>query len=237
MMMNNRYELILSEEHDQESSILYAKDLITRRKVIIKAKPYQGQGASIEKEILQALVHEHLPDLLDIFVEDETEYLVLAYFEGKTLKDCIDQNLLTEKKVIDYFVQLSGVVAYLHEHDLGVVHRDITPRNIMVNERGHLKLIDFDASTCEAYSFKEEDMDATYGTIGYAAPENILYPEMSGYQSDVYGIGATLSACLKSISSLYSLELELIAKKGSAIQPNRRYKDIQQMKTDFELLV
>lgn len=235
MLMNNRYELIKTLE-GVSSQIFYAEDQVTRRQVIIKAKTYQGKGSSIEKEILQAVQHEHLLDLLDVFIEGETQYLVLSYFEGRTLAQYIADRNLTEETIVDYFGQLCGVVSYLHKHSMGIVHCDITPSNILINSRDHLKLIDFDASHCLSFC-KEEIGEYSYGTIGYAAPENILYPEISGYQCDLYGLGVCLKSCLKSIAPFYSLELALIAKKGSALHPKERYRGIDEMEQDIQLLL
>ncbi|MBN2897148.1 MAG: protein kinase [Clostridia bacterium] len=235
MKINNRYEMTAIGEENR-SKVRFGRDLVTKREIAVKTHRYQGVGATVEKEILQAVAHEHLPQLVDVFMLEDLEHLVTMKIEGITLSDRIKEGPLEEWELIAYLKQLCDAVAYLHTHPRGIVHGDIAPNNIMVNERHHLTLIDFGAGmfmdTCVSTM-----SDKRYGTVGYAAPENLLYPEMSGWQSDVYGIGAVLKRCMEKNPEIYSMELALICKKATAIKPKHRYSNVQQLKEDLELLV
>lgn len=233
-MSNNRYDYI-NETYDEGSSVLpKGIDKITNNTVVFKKRTYQGLGFSTEREILKLLQHENLPILLDTYTKDDEEVLVQLYFEGKTLKDLCHSKEISEDQVLNIFNQLCLVVEYLHTHPKGITHRDITPSNILVNERGHLLLIDFDVSSCDAFLNTSTDH---YGTIEYVAPETLLNTEMSGRLSDIYGIGACLRNCLNENQHILSLELNLIAKKAMALKPSDRYKNIKQMKEDLQLLL
>lgn len=237
MIVNNRYEVASEEDMKHDSKVIMAKDLITNRLVVLKKCAYQGLGLSIEKEILQKVSNEHLPFLIDQFTLEDVTYLVMNQIEGETLKALTETSVLDEGQLIDYIWQLCEVVSYLHEHPKGIVHGDITPQNIIVNSRRHLTLIDFGAALMMDDHSVDHDDYTSVGTVGYAAPENILYPEMSGWQSDLYGIGAILKQCLKHYNDIYSMELSIIAQKATAIKPEHRYRNIQQMKEDLQLLL
>lgn len=237
MIVNNRYEVTLEEAMIHESKVVMAKDIISKRPVVLKKWTYQGLGLSIEKEILQTVSNEHLPFLIDHFTLEGMEYLVMNQIEGETLRILMEENSFDEHQIIDYIWQLCEVVTYLHEHPKGIVHGDITPQNIIINSRGHLTLIDFGAALMMDHHSPSHDDYTSVGTVGYAAPENILYPEMSGWQSDLYGIGAIIKQCLKTYHDIYSMELTIIAEKATAIKPEHRYRNIQQMKEDLQLLL
>lgn len=239
MTYNNRYEytkdaMTKGASDEEEQSLLRGVDKITNNAVVFKKRRYQGLGFSTEREILKLLQHENLPTLIDAYTKTDEEVLVLLHFEGDTLSEVSHSKQIREAQLILIFNQLCNVVEYLHTHPKGIVHRDITPANIMVNDRGHVLLIDFDASTCDAFLNSTSEV---YGTIEYVAPETLLHTEMSGRLSDIYGIGACLWSCLKENKEIYSLELTLIAKKAMALIPADRYKNIKQLKEDLQLLL
>jgi serine/threonine-protein kinase len=237
VLLNNRYEVECEAVKVLESQVLWGQDIVTNRQVVIKSHKYQGGGMSIEKEILKLLNHEHLPILMDVFSIDDIEFIVLNRVEGQTLDLFIDQNPIDEQDLIYYMCQLCETLLYLHDHPRGIVHGDITPQNVLINDRGHVSLIDFGAGLMMDYDSVVEEDYISLGTIGYTAPEKILYPDMVGRQSDVYSVGTLIKYCLERAHRIYSLELTLIANKARAIQPDHRYKSIQQMKDDLQLLL
>ena len=118
----------------------------------------------------------------------EVSYIVMEYVPGGDLKLLIDERgVLTGGEI----GKLSGVAAGLaHAHERGVIHRDIKPHNILVDEYGSLKLTDFGIARA---------LDATYatrtgsylGTALYSAPEQLKGEKVTP-KSDVYSLGATL---------------------------------------------
>lgn len=232
-LLKERYEVTELIEGEHQSTLWRGKDRISNKEVVIKEQAYSGLGYSIEREILQRINHEHLPLLLDVILESDKEYIVLLGIQGRNLDQILEEGEIEEEDIVHMLWQLCEVVGYLHQSRFGIVHRDITPRNIILNERGHLTLIDFGASTCEDLLEYE---DKVQGTVGYSAPEAILYSETSGRQSDLYGIGAILWACIQKNPDIYSMELILIAKKAKAIHPKDRYGSIEILKRDVELL-
>jgi len=233
MNLTERYKELTPLKTSHQSEVLKGVDRITNQRVIVKSHRYHGIGYTIEREILQEVSHEHLSILLDVVRQEEGEFIVLKEVEGETLETLLESRKFSEYDVVEMLRQLCACVSYLHAHPKEIIHRDINPRNIMINARGHLVLIDFGISTWR----QRADVDnEVCGTIGYAPPEVILSTDANEKQRDLYGIGGTLKRCLEKNPQIYSMELTLIWKKAMAIHPKDRYQSIEQMKEDLQLL-
>ncbi|MCA9712507.1 MAG: serine/threonine protein kinase, partial [Myxococcales bacterium] len=141
-----------------------------------------------EREVttLAALDHPGIPRLVDRIVEDErTAGIVQARAPGRTMAQQIaDHEPLGPARFEQVLRQGLEILAYLHERVPPVLHRDINPRNVMIDDE-HTSLIDFGAVRVGG----KTDMTSV-GTFGYMAPEQIIgRPEPA---SDVYGLGMTL---------------------------------------------
>mmetsp|Transcript_39475 Transcript_39475/g.39025 ORF Transcript_39475/g.39025 Transcript_39475/m.39025 type:complete len:203 (-) Transcript_39475:57-665(-) len=128
-------------------------------------------------------------------------YLIMEYFEGKSLNEFIDQKgVLNEKENRFIFSQILSAVHTLHE--LGIAHRDIKPENILINEDLKVKLIDFNISKLfkpkSAQDFNPKFKSTFYTQISsplYAAPElqnSVGYTE----SVDIWGLGIVLFTLL-----------------------------------------
>lgn len=125
----------------------------------------------------------------DVFEENGTAYIVMEYIEGITLKQLIsDEGVLSFDEMITLF---KPVLLDLHEvHKKGLIHRDISPDNLIVGMDNHLHLIDFGAA-----SFKNPNESKTMTVIlksGYAPPEQYISDGRIGAWTDVYALCATM---------------------------------------------
>jgi CHASE2 domain-containing sensor protein/tRNA A-37 threonylcarbamoyl transferase component Bud32 len=144
-----------------------------------------------EAEILELLgKHQHIPELLAYFEENEEFYLVQEYIAGHTLNEELPpvQAVQNEAFVIDMLKGVLEILIFLHEH--GIIHRDIKPTNIIRRSQDHrLVLIDFGAVKLMQPPNSEATDLATVaiGTRGYTPPEQFAgYPRLS---SDIYALG------------------------------------------------
>ena len=141
----------------------------------------------IEKEarILRMLAdHAGVPEVHEVIEVQQKRALIQEFVEGKTLYEVI-QRELEEKEVESVIIQLIDIVA--HAHDLGIIHRDIKPGNIMVRPDGTIKLLDFGA----AKELKEKEMSGTVtGSRPYMSPEQIM--GKSQRRSDVWALGVVM---------------------------------------------
>ncbi|MEA1946641.1 MAG: protein kinase [Thermodesulfobacteriota bacterium] len=144
-------------------------------------------NAKIEKEarILKKLAgHAGVPEVREVIEEKKKIALIQEFVFGKTLFEVIEREL-EEKEVESVMIQLIDVVAYAH--DIGIIHRDIKPGNIMVKPDGAIKLLDFGA----AKELKEKEMSNTVtGSRPFMSPEQIM--GKSQKRSDVWALGVVM---------------------------------------------
>jgi CheY-like chemotaxis protein len=144
-------------------------------------------NAKIEKEahILRRLAgQEGVPKVYEMIEIKSKSVLIQEFILGKTLYEVIEREL-EEKEVESVVIQLIDVVA--HAHDIGIIHRDIKPGNVMVRPDGTIKLLDYGA----AKELKEKEMSATVtGSRPYMAPEQIM--GKSQRRSDVWALGVVM---------------------------------------------
>jgi predicted Ser/Thr protein kinase/ribosomal protein L40E len=144
-----------------------------------------------EVEILEKLSHPNLPQVIDFFKEQGRSYLVMEFIWGESLEKRLEgaQSPLMERQVLQWAVQICGVLDYLHTRRPPIIFRDLKPSNIMVNNAGAIKLVDFGI----ARTYKENKLQDTIalGSENYAAPEQWGQAQTDA-RSDLYGLGATM---------------------------------------------
>ena len=146
-----------------------------------------------ESLLLSTLDHASIPTIYDYFF-DEAEhrfYLVMKYIPGGDLATRLRTSVegrLEENVVLDWAIQLTDVLEYLHRHDPPIVYRDLKPANVMVDSKtGRVMLIDFGIAR---WVQGEQKGVTAVGTMGYAPPE--LFGGNVDPRSDIYSLGATL---------------------------------------------
>jgi eukaryotic-like serine/threonine-protein kinase len=180
------------------SRVYLARDGVLDRPVAIKTlKPGYGEtdiGARFRREGRTAARLSH-PNIVQVYDagEDELEgrevsYIVMEYLPGGDLKNLIDaRGTLSGAEL----AALSGVAAGLaHAHGRGVIHRDIKPHNVLLDETGEPKLADF--GIARALDATHATRTGSYlGTALYSAPEQLQGAKVTP-ESDIYSLGVTL---------------------------------------------
>jgi outer membrane protein assembly factor BamB/tRNA A-37 threonylcarbamoyl transferase component Bud32 len=142
-----------------------------------------------ETNILATLNHPGIVQVYDCFTQGNRSYLVLEYVRGKDLEAILEQTrgFLPEEKVVSWAIQICEVLSYLHSHEpRPIVFRDIKPSNVMLDDFGRIKLIDFGI----AKMFQSGKRGTMIGTEGYSPPEQ--YQGMADPRVDIYALGATI---------------------------------------------
>ncbi|MCC7528155.1 MAG: serine/threonine protein kinase [Candidatus Melainabacteria bacterium] len=140
-----------------------------------------------EALLLKSLNHRQIVRVVDAFIEDLRGYLVIEHVDGTSLRDVVKQDgPLKEPLAIELAAQMCSILEYLHGHAPQVVHRDFTPDNLIIDEKGMLKLIDFNLAKVPNLN----DTSLSVGKPSYMAPEQVRgRPEPA---SDFYSMGALL---------------------------------------------
>ncbi len=165
-----------------------------------------------------------------LFITDNNVcFLVKEYIDGKTLKERVEDNVLSDHEIIDIISKLSVDIAKLHSLNPPIILRDIKPENI-VDSDGEYILIDFDAS--REYD-EAVNSDTEYvGTRATAAPEQFGYSQTDA-RTDVYAIGM-LMLYMKTGSFNreipVSSKLDKVIKKCIEFSPSERYSSIAELK-------
>ncbi len=148
--------------------------------------------ARFEREalLLASLRHPNIVDLFDVGRRGALPYLVMALVEGVPLSTFVTDRggTLRGGELLDVAKQVCAGLAFIHGHKL--VHRDIKPTNILVDDHGHCTILDLGV----ARDLREPLFTApgmTIGTPHYMAPEQIGGPTVD-HRADIYGLGALL---------------------------------------------
>ncbi len=181
------------------ASVYLAFDDVTGTQVAIKIlHPHLRSDEMVvqrfRREIAAArrIAHENVIAIFDLLTTDDAVALVLEYHAGADLKRIVRRNgPLPNDQVLSVARQVLAGLGAAHAH--GVVHRDLKPQNILVDDGGRVKLTDFGlARVDDMVGLTTHTM--TLGTPEYMAPELLLSPLADG-RADIYSLGVTLFEC------------------------------------------
>ncbi|MCS7265723.1 MAG: protein kinase [Armatimonadetes bacterium] len=176
-------------------AVYLATDLRLNAKVAVKenldASAESQQQFSTEASILAKLKHPNLPRVLDFFVAEGRQYLVMDYIAGESLEDLVrKRGPLPPQEAIKWVEQIMEAVGYLHSQNPPIIHRDIKPANIKLGSDGRAYLVDFGiAKVLKAGSRTQAGARAI--TPGYSPPEQ-YGTAPTDQRSDIYALGATI---------------------------------------------
>jgi len=143
-----------------------------------------------EAQIIARLEHLHIVALYDYWREPNNAFLVMRWLRGGSLYSSIKQkgawSLQATARLLD---QIASALAVAHRH--GVIHRDLTPANILLDEEENAYLADFGIAKDIVESNAEEADDHLYGSPAYMAPERIMRDQPVP-QTDIYSLGIVL---------------------------------------------
>jgi len=142
-----------------------------------------------EAQAASSLDHPHICTIYEINeTEDGQTFIVMAYYEGETLKIRILRQLLKLDEAITIALQLIDGLSEAHEK--GIVHRDIKSENIIVTPKGHVRIMDFGLAKLSGRT-KLTKTGATLGTVAYMSPEQAKGSEVD-HRSDIWSVGVVL---------------------------------------------
>jgi serine/threonine protein kinase/tetratricopeptide (TPR) repeat protein len=242
-----------------------AEDTKLERTVAIKFLPRHIAGNTEERERFKieakaaaSLSHSNVGHIYAIEEVDSDMFIVMEYIDGQELKEKIQSGPLPLDKAIDIAIRIGEGLQAAHEKD--IVHRDIKSSNIMMTEKGQVKIMDFGLAKVRGVA-KVTKEGTTLGTITYMSPEQargeqvdhrtdiwslgvIIYEMVSGQlpfkgdyeQAVIYSIFNEEPKPLSGLRSGVPKELERIVTKALAKKQNERYQHVDEMLVDLKSL-
>jgi serine/threonine-protein kinase len=202
--LSNRYRLDARIGTGGMSTVFRAFDTVLERQVAVKLmhRDIAGDSDQLERFRREAravarLNHPHIVQVIDAGEEGDPDrpeagwapFIVFEYVEGETLKDRIRRlGRLRVDEAVAYAIEIARALGAAH--DRGIVHRDVKPQNVLIDEEGTAKVTDFGI----ARTLEEEGLTAdgrVLGTTDYVSPEQAVGNPVTG-QSDLYSLGVVL---------------------------------------------
>jgi serine/threonine-protein kinase len=206
------------------------------------------------------LNHNNIVQAYDVGEAGGYHYFVMEYVEGKTLYDDLAAGkIFGEEEALDIIIQVAHALA--HAHACGLIHRDVKPKNIMINTAGVVKLADMGlARETTDIEAAQTEAGKAYGTPYYIAPEQIRGEIEIDGRADIYSLGATFYHLVTGrvpfmaddpaevmrkhlreelvppdhINTLLSTGVSEIIEVMMAKRKEDRYKSVEELLTDLE---
>ena len=197
-LIDSRYQLIRQVANGGMASIYEALDTRLDRKVAVKIMhPHLAQDeAFVSRFIREAKAAAALSHPNIVAVQDQgwnqngvpAVFLVMEYIQGHTLRDYLNERGRFEiKDAINYLSPILSALAAAHE--IGIVHRDMKPENILISNEGRVKIADFGLARGEIIgSTMTAESSVILGSVSYLSPEQVQRG-VADVRSDVYAVG------------------------------------------------
>lgn len=181
----------------KENTVMYRAKLSgTEVPLLIKSVSNRKQKClQKEYEILSCLRHSGIPRVLEFVENAESSFMIMLYYEGETLENVLQRvGKFSEQTVLCIAKQLCEILCYLQTRKEVVLHNDIKPSNILLQEDGNIILLDFGLACLEG----EKVGNVLFqGTLGYAAPECWHRDVVLTKSADTFAFGSTIYRLLE----------------------------------------
>ncbi|NNV05066.1 Stk1 family PASTA domain-containing Ser/Thr kinase [Geobacillus sp. C56-T2] len=194
--LNDRYKIISLIGGGGMANVYLARDIILERDVAVKVLrlDFANDDRFIkrfrrEAQAATSLNHEHIVSIYDVGEEEGVYYIVMEYVRGSTLKQYIQQHApLPVEQALSIMDQLTSAIAHAHEN--GIIHRDIKPQNILLNEHGRVKVTDFGIAVAMSGTTITQT-NSVLGSVHYLSPEQAR-GGIATEKSDIYSLGVVM---------------------------------------------
>jgi serine/threonine protein kinase len=246
-LLGGRYEILEIVGKGGMGTVYRARD--NRLEIIVAVKEMQEKADTSheqetavrqferEAKLLAQLTHRNLPRVTDYFVDGTRWYLIMEFINGSTLESKLREfegQPLPLTDVLSWGIQLADVLDFLHTQNPPIVFRDMKPANVMLQQDGVIRLIDFGiARRFQAGATKDTLL---YGSPGYSPPEQYGRSQTDS-RCDIYALGASLHHLLtgrdpattpfkfpplRSLSTAFPPSLETLIARCVEMEPEKR---------------
>jgi eukaryotic-like serine/threonine-protein kinase len=202
-ILQNRYEVVRLIARGGMGAVYEAVDQRLGNRVALKetlvTDPQLRQAFEREARLLAGLNHPVLPGVKDHFTEDGGQFLVMDFIPGKDLAGMLEQRAapFSVDEVLAWAADLLDALDYLHSRQPPIIHRDIKPQNLKLNQRGRIVLLDFGLAKGAQPSLDQTGIStgqaaSIFGYTPQYAPIEQIRGSGTAPTSDLYSLAATL---------------------------------------------
>lgn len=243
------YEISSCLKYSDQSATYLLRQKDTGKIALLKFSSNSLYAKSLlnEKTLLDFIHHEShpavsaFPTVLELNEFEHVHYLIRSYIPGKTLEEICESGFkkpgIPKNQTLNYMIQLTELLDFLHTRILPIIHRDIKPQNVVIDPEGGCHLIDFGIS--RYFDGTKGSDTQIMGTRATAPPEQYGYQE-TDTRSDLYSMGVLLHYCItgeyeiteQSLSDLPP-EISRIVQKATMFDPDKRYQSAKELLSDL----
>jgi eukaryotic-like serine/threonine-protein kinase len=261
MILANRYRIIRHIGEGGFSTVLLVDDTMIHEDVILKIlNPQVAIGDEMIKRFIQELryarkvTHENVIRIYDILAIGHSYAISMEYFTSHTLADEVqNETPLNIKRGIKIIFDVCRGISAAHQVD--IVHRDLKPLNILINDQGLVKVVDFGvAAVANQMGTRLTRVGTLLGTPAYVAPEQVR-SRMIDARTDIYSLGVVMYEVFtgippyngddmsilfqhvegnltppRSVNSEMPEALDAIIRKAMAVDPDRRFQSMDELR-------
>jgi len=191
----DRYEILKKLGQGGMGEVFLARDVSLERNVALKflfpraaADLSANERFHAEAKAAAALYHPNIITVHDIGELDHRPYIAMEYIRGHPLRREMEKGRLPLERILKIMREICDGLQKSHE--AGIVHHDIKPENIMIDEHGHVRILDFGLASCKD-SLTFSSNAESFGSIAYMSPERCERDEIDE-RSDIWSLGVLL---------------------------------------------
>jgi serine/threonine protein kinase len=196
LIIKGRYKLIDERGNGSFGTVYIARDLLSNyvyaAKIMHLDHAYDSElleRFKREAYILQSLNDPHIVRIVDYGNDNNIYFIIMHHVDGQNLKDYIVDGPMEPLRALNYIIQAAEGLEAAYRR--GVVHRDIKPQNLLVSNKGVVKIADFGLSRSQE-SPTITGSDKFMGTAYYSAPEQVMRGHSADTRSDLYSLAVVL---------------------------------------------
>jgi serine/threonine protein kinase len=220
-------------------------------KILSPEKQNDPQFAERFEREARALAWLTHPNIVTVYDFGETQgnyYLLMEFVDGMTLRQLLQARRLAAAEALAIVPQICQALQYAHEQ--GIIHRDIKPENILLDKKGQVKIADFGIAKLldqDPQNISLTGAADVVGTPHYMAPEQIEKPQTVDHRADIYSLGVVFYEMLTGELPLGNFQppsqkvqidvrLDEVVLHALEKEPDRRYQQVSEVKTDVETI-
>ncbi len=236
-------------------AVYKARQLKLDRFVAVKILPAEwgrdpafAERFAREARALARLSHPHIVGVHDFGEAGGHFFLLMEYVDGANLRQLLQAGPLDPRLALQIIPQVCDALQYAH--DEGVIHRDVKPENILVDQRGRVKMADFGLAKLVGPSRASFTLTGTHqvmGTLDYMAPEQRNHPQEVDQRADIYSLGVVFYEMLTgnlplgrfsppSDAAGVDSRLDEIVHRALEREPHQRYQHVSEVLSALDLV-